>query len=86
MFPILENYFIFEKFFYICCCNHLLKREFMKKRSLLAIFMVAIGLFISTNLFSDEGSSASSNQNQEVTGHDINGNTTADTNGVYIPD
>ena len=58
----------------------------MKKRSLLAIFMVAIGLFISSSLFSDEGTTASNGQNQEVTGNDLKGNSVGDVNGVYVPD
>ena len=59
----------------------------MKKRSLLAILMMAIGLFISVNLYSDEGATATSNDNQEVFGHDkLTGNSAGDVNGIYIPD
>ena len=59
----------------------------MKKRSLLTICMVAIGLFVSSSLFSDEGATTSNNQNQEVLGNDdIRGNSAGDTNGVYVPD
>jgi len=59
----------------------------MKKRSLLAILMVAIALFISLNLFSDQGSTTSNNQNQQVFGNDkLTGNSAGDVNGIYIPD
>lgn len=60
----------------------------MRKRSFVAILMVAFGLSISSALFSDNGmNTSSSTQTQQVTGHDhLSGNSTGDVEGDFEPD
>jgi ABC-type multidrug transport system permease subunit len=52
----------------------------MKKRNFVAILMVAIGLFVSVNLFASDEASASGDK-----GHDIT-TSSGDVCGVYVPD
>ncbi len=51
----------------------------MKKRNFVAILMVAVGLFISVNLFALTSADASDDGNHKITGSN-------DVTGVYVPD
>lgn len=56
----------------------------MKKRSLLAILMVTIGLFISSSLISQDNTANEGNSpNQQVEGQHVG---SGDVVGVFVPD
>lgn len=57
----------------------------MKKRSLLTILVVAIGLFISSSLISQDTTSTTNGQTQTGTGNG-GGISASDVTGVFVPD
>jgi hypothetical protein len=60
----------------------------MKKRGFVAIIMAMFFVFFTLNVFSDEtGTDANGNSGTSTSpGNDIQGNSAADVNGVYVPE
>jgi len=59
----------------------------MKKRGFVAIIMALFFVFFTLNVFSDETATDTNGSGTSTSpGNDIQGNSAADVNGVYVPE